>query len=82
MHFLAANKCAVTENKITHFHRFDFLYFKNMIDTYEGGNNHSSNVCSPGGNNLFTFFMLKMLVMNVFLRLCKLLFIMSKDVPL
>ena len=31
-----------------------------MIETYEGGNNHLSNVCSPGRNNLLlTFFMLK-----------------------
>ena len=84
MPFLATNKCAVTENKSTHFHSFYFWYFKKMIETYEGGNNHLSNVCSPGGNNLLlTFFWCwKALVMNVSLRLWKLLFIMSKDVPL
>ena len=44
-----------------------------MIDTYEGGNNHLSNVCSPGGNNLFTFLMLRSACDECFLEIMQII---------
>ena len=43
-----------------------------MMDTSEGGNNHLSNVCSPGGNNL-TFFTLKNACDECFLEIMQII---------